>query len=75
MLAVANVAEGRRCCGEGWPCSCLGGLAMGARPWTPMPELLCTYAMSSMAVDLRRCLCCTKEDVREVEGGGGVRVR
>jgi hypothetical protein len=40
MLAVAVVvAGGRRCCGEGWPCSCLGGLAMNTWPWTPMPVL------------------------------------
>jgi hypothetical protein len=40
MLAVAVViAGGRRCCGEGWPCSCLGGLAMNTWHWTPMPAL------------------------------------
>jgi hypothetical protein len=35
------VVGDRRCCGEGWPWSCLGGLAFHTRPWAPMAALLC----------------------------------
>lgn len=52
LLAVAIVAGGRRCCGEGWPCSRLGRFAFHTRPSTPMTS--CS-ALSTHAMSLKGC--------------------